>query len=177
MSRIQPNTLELALPEGDTALVSLHGGQVLSWRTSDGREQLYCAASLHETLASGWPGRALRAGVPVCFPQFAGRGPLPKHGFARTSAWRVAAACDPCDNSRYGSAAVTLVLCDSEASRAVWPYAFLLALTVTLGPGLLRLDCVVKNTGPTPYTFTAALHTYLRCDDVHRVRLAGLGGC
>lgn len=177
MIRSDFDTLQLALPEGDTARVSLHGGQVLSWRTGDGREHLYCAPSVDQALTAGPQGLALRGGVPVCFPQFAARGLLPKHGFARTSRWSVSGANDLSSANRYGDTAVTLVLCDNAETQAVWPCGFLLALTITLGSGQLRLDCAVQNTGTTPCTFTMALHTYLRCGDIGRTRLEGLGGC
>jgi glucose-6-phosphate 1-epimerase len=60
-----------------------HGGQVLEW-TPVGSEvsRLW--------LSPDWrcgPGAAIRGGVPVVFPQFSDRGPLPKHGIARDREW------------------------------------------------------------------------------------------
>lgn len=63
-------------------MVSPYGGQVLSWCDPNGREMLYLSST-----SSGADGKPIRGGVPVCFPQFAARGPLPKHGFARTLPW------------------------------------------------------------------------------------------
>ena len=75
--------LRLRLPCGDTAWVALQGAQVLSWVAS-GRERLYLSP---KTLLDGQS--AIRGGVPVCFPQFNQRGPLPKHGFVRNLPWAV----------------------------------------------------------------------------------------
>src|SRR5688572_25010680 len=70
-------------PDGARAELYLHGAHVTSWRPAGaGGERLFLsAASEFRTDA------AIRGGVPVIFPQFAGRGPLPKHGFARTAEW------------------------------------------------------------------------------------------
>src|SRR5688572_29727961 len=69
------------LPDGSRIVVSRFGGQVLSW-VAHGRERLYLSST-----AAADSVQPVRGGVPVCFPQFSGRGPLPKHGFARTSTW------------------------------------------------------------------------------------------
>lgn len=149
---------------GDAAVVSLQGAQVLSWGTAAGHEHLYC--SPHPI---GGQGRAVRGGVPVCFPQFAARGPLPKHGFARTSPWQLLEVNAAQTQARFQ-------LQDSESTRAVWPHGFTATLAVSLESDSLALALVVANTGSTAWGFTAALHTYLRVEDVTQVRLWGLQG-
>jgi hypothetical protein len=52
---------------------------VLSWVTPDGRERLFLS---DKAVFDG--SVAIRGGIPVCWPQFAGLGELPKHGFVRT---------------------------------------------------------------------------------------------
>ena len=60
--------------DGGSARISPYGAQALSWITADGAEQLFLSPrSVYRT------GTAIRGGVPVIFPQFAGLGNLPKH--------------------------------------------------------------------------------------------------
>jgi glucose-6-phosphate 1-epimerase len=142
------------LSEGlGVAEVALHGGHLVSWRTADNVERLFVSSAASTR-------SAIRGGVPVCFPQFAGLGPLPKHGFARTAQWRHR------DSGRF----VLDVTPDS------WPeYAFpcSLLLEVTLGPRSLTISFAVDNVGPVPLAFTGALHTYLQVADVRAVRVDG----
>ena len=152
--------LRQALPEGDCVVVALHGGHVLSWRTADGVERLYLSP---RALFDGHG--AIRGGVPVCFPQFNQRGPLPKHGFARNLPWQ----------AEEGDV-LALTLHDGPATQAFWPERFALRLQVGLAPGRLRLTLEAHNTGDTPWSFTAALHTYLRVDDAAAASLEGLQG-
>ena len=159
--RGQP-ALRLALAGGDAITVALHGAQVLSWTTADGREHLYLSQT---ALFDGHS--AIRGGVPVCCPQFADRGPLPKHGFMRNLAWTLA---------EEGEAGLALQLSDDAQTRAIWPHAFCARLEVALAPRRLHIALRLENTGDTPWSFTAALHSYLRVDDVGQVRLEGLQG-
>ncbi len=160
--------LRLSLAQGDVALISLHGGQVVSW-VSGGQERLYLSPR------SLWDGHsAIRGGVPVCFPQFNQRGTLPKHGFARNRLWRASGGGE--SGGMVDQALCRLELASDAASLALWPQAFEVQLTVTLSPGTLRVALDVRNTGEGPLTFTGALHTYLAVDDVANARLQGLGG-
>ena len=161
--------VELALPQGDTLRVMLHGAQVLSW-VSGGQERLYLSPK------STMDGQAaMRGGVPVCFPQFNQRGPmadrLPKHGFVRNLPWQA----DAPELSAY-SAQLCLHLQDNGRTRAWWPQAFALQLHITLRPGTLRISLKVHNTDTQQLAFSGALHTYLAVPDVTQAQLQGLGG-
>ena len=153
-------------PRGATAIVSALGAQVLSWVTPDGRERLFLS---DKAVFDG--SVAIRGGVPVCFPQFAEQGELPKHGFVRTRQWQVAA-----QRSGDDYALLTLELTDDAATRSVWPHAFRLELTVMLEADRLDLELCVANTGDREFAFTGALHTYLRTIQVEDVSLEGLYG-
>jgi glucose-6-phosphate 1-epimerase len=146
--------IELLAPGGDRAVVTAEGAQLLSWQ-SGGREQLYASP-----LSPPAAGRVVRGGVPVCFPQFSDRGPLPKHGFVRSKTWQVVEA-------------------GSDLARLEFdaPGAFLLALTVQLGDGWIELRLAAANTGAQDFAFTGALHTYFAVPDVRQVRVVGLDGC
>jgi glucose-6-phosphate 1-epimerase len=113
----------------------------------------------------------VRGGAPICFPQFSDRGPLPKHGFARTRRWALVAPPSP--SAPVAEARLQL---DSAMTRTIWDHAFCLVLVARLGPGWLELHLQAANTGRTPWTFTGAIHTYFRVDDVRDVRVAGLQG-
>jgi glucose-6-phosphate 1-epimerase len=114
-------------------------------------------------------GSAVRGGVPVIFPQFSTRGPLPRHGFARTRAWTML------EHQRRGAHDYAVLgLADDASTRALWPHPFNLELTVSVDGQRLDMELAVINTGDTTFGFHAALHTYLRCHDVRKAQLEGL---
>ena len=164
---IAKNAMQISNAAGDTAIVSLYGAQVLSWRTASGDEHLYCSPQ-----ADVVSGRATRGGVPICFPQFGNFGPLIKHGFARTSVWQPVGSV--LSGPSYGIANAHFSMQESESSRAVWPYKFLLNLAVNLGPAWIEICLTVTNTGSEVFDFTAALHSYLAVADVRLVTIHGL---
>jgi glucose-6-phosphate 1-epimerase len=141
-------TLSVDAPDGSRLAARRHGGHVVGWTPGGGRERLWLSP-----LARCGPGEAIRGGIPVIFPQFAGRGPLPKHGLARDREWRLAPP------PRAGS--WRAVLGDDDATRAIWPHAFELTLTATAAGDRLDTELAVHNPGVAPFTFTAALHGYL----------------
>jgi len=160
--RGQP-ALALDLPAGDRVVVAVHGAHLLSWITADGVERIYLSP---DALFDGKS--AIRGGIPVCWPQFNVRGPLPKHGFARNLPWQpMPAAAD---------GQLVMALRDNEATRALWPHAFSLQLTVALVPRQLRVTLEVANTDAVPLSFALALHSYLQVDDIAHASLEGLQG-
>lgn len=132
--------------DGARLTVCAHGGQLLGWRPANGSDQLW----LSPTARCG-PGAAIRGGIPVIFPQFAGRGPLPKHGFARDRTWQL----------DISAGRVRARLTDTEATRAIWPHRFTVRLAAAATAGRLDLELAVSNDGLDAFGFTAALHTYL----------------
>ncbi|SEA93545.1 glucose-6-phosphate 1-epimerase [Variovorax sp. YR216] len=158
--------VRFSLPGGDSCMVALHGAHVLSWMTADGVERLYLSPDARFDGQS-----AIRGGVPICWPQFNMRGSLPKHGFVRNVAWQAESVEV---NGRLATA--TLALHDDAVMRAIWPHSFRARLVVTLAPHALRIALTIGNTGSGPWSFAAALHSYLRVDDVTAAALEGLQG-
>ena len=161
--------VELSLPNGARAMVCLHGAHVISYVPRAGADD-----ALYLSPRSDFrPGVAIRGGVPVIFPQFSDRGPLPKHGFARTLEWELE---DSWTDSMGESAGVHLLLRDTPGTRGLWPHPFELLYTVTLSRSALDLGVHLANKGEAALRFTGALHTYLRVADVRRTVVEGLQG-
>ncbi len=157
----------LRAADGATAEIYLHGGHVTSWRPAPGNEERLFLSARSEFHA----GTAIRGGIPVIFPQFAAEGPLPRHGFARLSTWRVEKIeQEPVD------AVATLSLTDSAETRALWNAPFRATLTVRVSGPRLVVSLGVENIGSPPFSFTCALHTYLRVHDVAQAEVLGLHG-
>ena len=156
--------LDLLEHQGACLRFCRYGGQVLSWQPAGQPERLFLS-DRSQFVA----GKAIRGGIPVIFPQFSGRGSLPKHGFARDRAWSVVQI-----KSETGLA--ELELRDSPETRAIWPYAFRLGLALELQAQSLRLQLTVENCDRQAWEFTAALHSYFAVPDLATVRLQGLQG-
>ncbi|EGD76954.1 hypothetical protein PTSG_07295 [Salpingoeca rosetta] len=111
--------------------------------------------------------KAIRGGVPIAFPQFAGEGSLPNHGFARTSRWTVA---------EKGDGMIVLTLEDNPRTRAVWGHAFKLELRIEFDDAKCHSTLTVHNTGDAPIEPQALLHTYYRVQNINVVYVEGLTG-
>lgn len=161
-----PNTLRLASNDGASADISLFGGQVLSWQTSDGRAGLFLSK-----LASHGTGAPIRGGIPIVFPQFSDFGPLQKHGFARVQQWTLM------DRSRaVEGETARLRMTHTAATTPAWSHDCTLEVAVTVGGCALAVALCVQNTGNSAFQFTSALHTYLAIDDIDAITIEGLGG-
>jgi len=159
--------ITLSHPKGSRLEVYLYGAHITSFKTSKGEELLFMSskAIFKET-------KAIRGGIPVIFPQF-GPGELPQHGFARVSHWLITETKVNSD-----SVSVTLTLNDSEETRKLWPNAFSLEYTVILqDDDKLSMQLKITNKNPTKsFSFTNALHTYFKVQDIHKVTVLGLAG-
>lgn len=158
-------------PRGASARISLHGGQVLSWRTDRGEELLFTS-----TKAIFKPPHAVRGGIPICFPQFGNRGSLEQHGFARNKIWVIddnPPPLHPSDSA--GKTYVDLLLKPSEEDLKTWPHSFEFRLRVSLAAdGCLTMVSRIRNINCKPFSFSIAYHTYFSISDISEVRIEGL---
>ena len=151
------------------AEIYLHGAQVTAWRPAGEEEVLFLSGH------SKWEdGRAVRGGIPVCFPWFRAKADDPKapaHGFVRTKEWDL-------ESVHAGEDGTITVVCatrSDEGSRRWWPHEFRLTHRITVGK-TLGMELTVTNTGSTGFRFEEALHTYFRVGDVEQVEVRGLEG-
>jgi glucose-6-phosphate 1-epimerase len=150
-----------------SARVAQQGAQVLAWQPTGHKPVIWVSkAAVFEA------GKAVRGGVPVCWPWFGTREGLPAHGFVRTRLWQVRETT----LSATGQVILRLGIADDADTRALWNHAFDLELVVTVGT-TLTMELVTRNTGSTALTITQALHTYFGTDHITHTSVQGLDGC
>lgn len=155
--------IQLHANDGATAEIHTRGAHLTRWNPA-GESASRLFVSERAVYTEGVP---IRGGVPVIFPQFAGEGPLPKHGFARTAQWRL----------REQSAGYAVFEWSDDANtRAHWPHAFAARLSITIGGAALTVALDISNTGSSTFHFTTALHTYLAVQNIAAVQVLGLQG-
>lgn len=160
-------------PNPARAQVYLFGAHIVSWE--DNKEQQLFLSSKAKLDGS----KAIRGGIPICFPQFGNQGPLKKnHGFARTSVWDVSdSKSSPQTQNDSSSVSVTFTLGSTHTSQQLWPNDFLMEYTVTLSPSVLRITWGVYNRNVSEsFTFTGALHTYFAVPSIASAGVTGLQG-
>lgn len=67
-----------------TASLCLQGAHLTSWKPEGHEDCLFLSPN-----AAFVPGKAIRGGIPVCWPWFGPRKGAPSHGIARISEWRL----------------------------------------------------------------------------------------
>lgn len=140
-----PTNVVLHEPHGGAATLDLFGGRLLSWRPAGGGEQLYTATTERDCT------EGLGGGVPVIFPQFAGRGAGPFHGIAKDLSWQLRDVQAP------GVAVLELRV----GGLPWWNHEAVLTLRVALDKATAALALTVQNRGDEPLPFQAGLHTFL----------------
>jgi glucose-6-phosphate 1-epimerase len=142
------------------AAISLFGGQVLSYAPAGFDDLLWVSPTTSR------PPKAIRGGIPVCWPWFAKQGVAaesPQHGVARTASWKIARTA----SSANGDIEMTLVPVDDLLPEAR------VEQTIRVGRTLSQ---VLTTTASGPYSLTQAFHTYFRVGDAERIGIDGLDG-
>ncbi|MCE1253664.1 MAG: D-hexose-6-phosphate mutarotase [Anaerolineae bacterium] len=159
--------VSLTALDGAYAEIYLHGAHITSWIPAGGQEQLFLSAA-----SQYGPDASIRGGVPLIFPQFCNEGPFLKHGFARRMDWEFCGA-----HEEQGKLIANFEFKHNLKTLALWPFPFLAKLELELGGRKLKVSLHVHNSGPTPFSFTGALHTYFKINDIHRITVDGFKGC
>lgn len=148
------------------AEIYLYGAAVTNW-TTRGENHFWMSDT------NKWQpgGKAIRGGIPICFPQFGPYGDLVQHGFARISDWEIRNTVVAEDSSVM---AVFGLSSESAGEKAAdWPYKFDAEYSVTLSAIGMETKLSVKNTDDKPIQFTCAFHNYLRVTSVENARIFG----
>ena len=142
------------------ARVALHGAHVMSWRPVDEEEVLYLSPD-----AVFREGKAIRGGIPVCWPWFNAHpadASQPSHGLVRGRFWEFLGAAED----------VRGVTLRFRIRVGIWNAE----LTVRAGEEL-EVALESRNVSEVPIVVSGALHTYLGVSDISQVRVVNLDGC
>lgn len=152
-----------------SAEIFLDGGHIARFQPAGERPVLWMSEASNYV-----QGKAIRGGVPVCFPWF---GPHPTdatlgaHGFARFRRWNLERTTELTD----GRSRVKLSFSTDAATRKVWPHDARISLAITVGR-TLEVEMTVTNTGTAPFICAEALHTYFAVADIRQTEVHGLSG-
>ena len=153
---------------GASAVVALHGAQVLSYVPVNHSEVLWLSPA-----AKLGTGKAVRGGVPVCWPWF-GQHPSdptkPAHGFARASPWTVTGSAAAKNRAR-----IVLAFDAPGTLQSGWPHRAVAEIDITLSDSL-TIALSTYNRGVNGLEITQALHTYLAVGDIGAVTIEGFSG-
>lgn len=140
----------------NTIKAQTFGGQILSAQLL-GKELFYSPCQIVP------PPTPTRGGIPVLFPQFNDRGPLTKHGFARTQEWQVFSMLEGCVST-------SLLLTEQPN----WPHRAQLNIDASIEDEHLEVHLEIRNVGDSDFEWTGGLHPYFLVDDVTQTRINGL---
>ncbi len=148
------------------ATISKYGGQLISWKPLEAKETVIWLSDK----AQFSEGKAIRGGIPICWPWFGNKEGYSAHGLVRTKIWKHVLTEDQGD--------VTLVKlqCSSDGrTLTIWPFSFLLEIEFHIADELL-IALKTYNTGKKPFYITEALHTYFHVSHIKDVIVQGFEG-
>lgn len=168
------------------AVITRQGAQILSFERKiknaetnvvDVKSLLWCSElSLQQfldDLKSDRKTKAIRGGIPLCFPWFGGHltdAKLPSHGFARTQLWDLTSV----DESAQGHQLV-FTLQNDVITDLFWHHQFRLTLSMTCSEQL-HLVLGIENVGDTDFDCEFAWHSYFPVSAIESVKIDGLQG-
>jgi glucose-6-phosphate 1-epimerase len=144
-----------------TATIALHGAHLTHFEPHGNKPVIFTSkAAIYKE------GKAIRGGIPVCWPWF-GAHPdtaqnLPAHGYARTSFWKLISASSNEEGSR-----LSFELPASDGAPLSATLEFFIGKTLTL-------KLTTKNLSPINQQFSEALHSYFVVGESTQTQVLGL---
>jgi glucose-6-phosphate 1-epimerase len=175
-------------------------GELHGWRINDGQAELLLLAQgaqvVSYTRTGEHPliwlndqshfikGKAVRAGVPVCWPWFGNLAKNPQavqamrvsdeaptsHGLVRTQEWTLKGIEDTDAGVR-----IELTLPQAERGFPGWDHKAALSLTIVMGASL-QLSLTTRNLGTQELALSQALHSYFSVSDVRQISVDSVAG-
>ena len=130
------------------AKVSLYGGQVLDWKPCD-QDEVFWVSDSSEYKA----GKAIRGGIPLCWPWFGPYKNGGNHGFVRNQLWQL-------EDVEISATDVTIILTwQGEDTHPLWPHKAKVTQVLSFGKSF-KQTLKMENLSDNDTKYTGALHTY-----------------
>ncbi|MBJ6137709.1 D-hexose-6-phosphate mutarotase [Marinobacter litoralis] len=171
----QLEALEVQHPLFEAA-ITLQGAHLVHFSHTNEANWLWLSE-----LARFQPGRAIRGGVPICWPWFGDPARNPPairaniktpsaHGFARTALWQLEDVSESAHEVE-----ISLSLNTGTEFSGAWEGHALALITFHFSLRGCQIALTTTNLGQDPLALSQALHTYLPTPDITHTRLLGLG--
>ena len=149
--------------KSSAAEIYLHGAHVTHFQ-KNGEPPLIFMSRKSEFAA----GKAIRGGVPICWPWFGGRDGEPSHGFARVTEWKLVQTTAAPD----GAVRLTFAL-PQIPGRDTWNQ-LRMEFTVTVADTLTMELITTNDSCGETLEIENCLHTYFQVGDIGAVSISGL---
>ncbi|MFJ3483945.1 D-hexose-6-phosphate mutarotase [Pseudomonas sp. NPDC090202] len=130
-------------------------------------------------------GKAIRGGMPICWPWFGNfqrnpqsvqamrqsNEPANAHGEVRAIDWELTNMAEDGD-----ALIIEFIQLKAEGHLPGWPHTVGLKLSIRLEGEALHVSLLSFNAGDHDVTLSQALHSYFAVSDVHQVSIQGLDG-
>ncbi|GAA0286234.1 D-hexose-6-phosphate mutarotase [Psychrosphaera haliotis] len=155
------------------ATLSEFGGQLLSYQDQTGNDWLWLSK---QAVLDG--SKPIRGGIPICWPWF---GPAlsqeqPQHGYARLVKWNIVSIEEDDSGVRITMQPNFNIESLSSLKDEQFPNSIKglsLFLELDLGKSL-KIHLHTENTSDSTVTFTQAIHSYFKVEDIRQSTITGL---
>lgn len=152
------------------ARIAMQGAQVLAYQPAKAAQDLLYLSPLSRY----GDRRAIRGGVPICWPWFgddpSGTG-RPAHGFARNRVWKLVTV----RQKENDGIVLTMCLAKEEQDDTLWRCNYQLTMTIEISDQL-TVSLTTENLDSECFVVSQALHTYFAVSDIQQTIVKELDG-